>query len=233
MLTVFLLSLGTAFATGLGALPFAFGRSSFTSRTIGTWYALAGGLMVGSSVMLIQEAIYAGQGLQGGVGLVLGYGLVWLVSKYLRHDAKEAALQNMTKVRSLRSVGLFFWVLTLHSASEGIGMGVAFGPSAQLGTMTSVAMALHNIPEGIALCLMLVPRGVSWQRSGLLAIATSLPQPLLAVPAYLLVDHFRMFIGIGMGLAAGAMLAVCVTDILPESYKHGISVQRLLAWVGG
>ena len=51
------------------------------------------------------------------------------------------------------------------------------------------ALALHNVPEGLAISLAIVPKGTSIQKAAGYSILSSLPQPLLAVPAFLFVGH--------------------------------------------
>jgi zinc transporter ZupT len=49
----------------------------------------------------------------------------------------------------------------LHSFTEGVGVSVSFGDGEAFGLFISLAIAVHNIPEGLAISLVLVPRGVS------------------------------------------------------------------------
>jgi ZIP family zinc transporter len=212
---VFLAALGTALATGLGALPFAFSRRP--DRTwLGTGNSLAAGLMAGASLGLLYEGARYGAG-RTLLGAVLGAILVWVSERVLRRhdDLRLGALEGADALKALLVVG----VLTLHSFAEGVGVGVAFGGEKTLGILISIAVAVHNIPEGLAISLVLVPRGTSVRAAAGWSIFSSLPQPLMAVPAYLLVESFSGFRPIGLGFAAGAMLWLVAADLLPEALE--------------
>jgi len=112
---------------------------------------------------------------------------------------------------------------------------VAYGGGQSLGAFITAAIAIHNIPEGLAISLVLVPRGTSAGKAGLWSIFSSLPQPLMAVPAFLLVTTFRPFLPFGLGLAAGAMLWMVVAELIPDALQDiskewvGLSVTLALA----
>ena len=67
---------------------------------------------------------------------------------------------------------------------------------------------------------MLVPRGLSVARAAAWSVFSSLPQPLMAVPAFLLVEWFKPLLPVGLGFAGGAMLWMVAVQhgALPTCY---------------
>lgn len=213
--TVFLAALITALATGLGALPF-FLFKQLSRRWLGISNGIAAGLMLGASHGLINAGaqLHVGRLL---LGLIAGVVLISFLNARLEHDSGHhfEAFQSADGLKMLMIVG----VMTLHSFAEGVGVGVAYGGGEVLGGFITAAIAVHNIPEGLAISLVLVPRGVSPSRAGLWSIFSSLPQPLMAVPAFLLVTLFRPFLPFGLGLAAGAMIWMVLAELVPEAMQ--------------
>jgi ZIP family zinc transporter len=213
---VFLAALGTALATGLGALPFLLVRRP-ERRWLGVANALASGFMIGASAGLAYEGAGYGSG-RVVLGALAGAVFIALTSRVLSRDRELhlGALQGADARRALLIVG----VMTVHSFTEGVGVGVAFGGGEALGVFIAVAIAVHNIPEGLAISLVLVPRGTSVRRSAGWSVFSSLPQPLMAVPAYVFVETFEPFLPVGLGFAAGAMLWLVVSELLPEALRE-------------
>jgi len=117
---------------------------------------------------------------------------------------------------------LIFTVMFCHSAAEGIAVGVAFSRrlNHEFGVYISLLLAVHNVPEGLAVALVLVPRGVSATLTALIAILTSVPQPPLALAAFLFVEVFQWLLPLGLAFAAGAMVYVSLHELLVESVEQ-------------
>lgn len=213
---VFLAALVTAVATGLGALPFVFVRS-MSPQVVAYAYALAGGLMLGACFGLVAEGTEFGamQTVLGGLVGVVGI----LVAQWRLKD--RPIVFGGADVASARQMVLLLGVMTAHSFSEGVAVGVSFGGSEALALAITVAIAVHNIPEGLAISAVMRSKGQSvWACAGW-SIFSSLPQPLMAVPAFLLVDWVRPVLPYGLGFAAGAMAFMVLDELLPEAYDRG------------
>jgi zinc transporter, ZIP family len=211
---VLLFALLTAVATGLGALPFLFVKD-LTRGWLGASNALASGLMLAASFGLVYEgAVY---GLWHTLlGVVLGLGFIVLTRALLQHDEHPAVFASMGGLNARKAL-LIVGVMTLHSFTEGVGVGVSFGGGQDLGLFITVAIAVHNIPEGLAISLVLVPRGLGVGRAALWSIFSSLPQPLMAVPAFLFVDLFEPLLPGGLGFAGGAMIWMVFSELVPDA----------------
>src|SRR6187397_2343686 len=213
--TVFAVALLTALATGLGALPFFFSRRP-GRNWLGIANGLAAGLMLGASLGLIVEGARYGAE-RTAVGVLAGGVFIFVSQRVI--DSHEAlhlgSLEGADATKALLIVG----IMTIHSFAEGVGVGVAFGVEETLGVLIGLAIAVHNIPEGLAISLVLVPRGTSPRTAAAWSVFSSLPQPLMAVPAFLFVEEFSAFLPIGLGFAAGAMIWLVVADLLPEALE--------------
>ena len=211
--TVGVAALATALATGLGAAPFAVFPHVRRSR-------LALGNAAAARVMLAAAAGLALEGRQHGMGRVLagaGAGvLVVLVARRLLRGRAELHLGALSGADA-RKVVAIVGVMTVHSVAEGVGVGVAYGGGDALGVVITVAIAVHNIPEGLAISLVLVPRGARVSAAAWWSIFSSLPQPLLAVPAFVFVERFLAVLPYGLGFAAGAMVWMVVAELLPDA----------------
>ncbi|OGU18510.1 MAG: dihydroorotate dehydrogenase [Gemmatimonadetes bacterium RIFCSPLOWO2_12_FULL_68_9] len=212
---VFTYALLTAFATGLGALPFAFVRG--ISPAVVAWTnAIASGLMLGASFGLVAEGTQYGAW-ETVAGATVGVGFILFTQRLLaRSGVRFAHARGPGAQRML----LMIIVMTVHSFSEGVAVGVSFGGGMALAVAITIAIAVHNIPEGLAISAVLRPRGASLAACVGWSVFSSLPQPLMAVPAFLLVEAVRPALPYGIGFAAGAMVFMVLVELLPEAFDR-------------
>ena len=215
VLEVFFYASLTAVATGLGAIPLIFAKQ-IPPRFLGLANAAAAGLMLAASFQLINEGL-AYSLWRTVLGVLLGLAFIMLSHRYLERfdDLHIGQLEGADAMKALLIMG----VMTLHSVAEGIGVGVSYGDGIAFGVFITLAIAVHNIPEGLAISLVLVPRGVPVWRAALWSIVSSLPQPLMAVPAFLFVLVFQPFLPVGLGLAAGAMIWMAQSELIPDALE--------------
>jgi len=217
----------TAISTGLGVLPLVF-APDLDRFWIGVSNAVAAGMMSAASYSLIMEgcafsdprdASETSATMRTFIGVCLGLFFILITKKFL--DTHEDLKVGELGGADARKVLLIIFVMTLHSFSEGVGIGVSFGGEngKTLGVFISASLAVHNVPEGLAVAIVLLPRKVSKLTAALWCIVTSIPQPLMAVPAYLFVHKFVPFLPTGLGFAGGAMAWVAFIELLIEAVE--------------
>jgi zinc transporter, ZIP family len=212
--TVFAAASLTALATGLGALPFFVFRRMSRSW-LGISNSIAAGFMLGASAALFWEGADVGI-VRTLVGAFVGVAFIEVTRRRLGHEHEHLRL-GVLRGADARAGLLIVSVMTVHSFTEGVGVGVSFGGSEALGAFITAAIAVHNIPEGLAISLVLVPRGVTAWRAAGWSVFSSLPQPLMAVPAFLLVEWFEPVLPAGLGFAGGAMVWMVAVELVPEA----------------
>ncbi len=212
---VFAFGLVTALATGLGAVPFVFVRH-LTTATVAYADAIAAGLMLGASFTLVSEGTGYGTW-QTIVGANLGVLFILAAERFLRR--RNLTLGALSGAGARRAV-LVIVTMTVHSFAEGVAVGVAFGGGTQLGLLIAIAIAVHNIPEGLAISAALRSRGSTIAACAWWSVFSSLPQPLMAVPAYAFVELVAPVLPYGLGFAAGAMIFMVFEELLPEAYER-------------
>ncbi|KAF3794376.1 putative zinc transporter [Nymphaea thermarum] len=216
--TVAWLTLIMASASGLGAVPFFF--VELEPHWAGACNGIAAGVMLAASFDLVQEGQEYGSGSWVVIGILAGGIFIWLCKKFLEQYG-EVSMLDIKGADAAKAV-LVIGIMTLHSFGEGSGVGVSFAGSKGLyqGLLVTLAIAVHNIPEGLAVSMVLASRGVSARNAMLWSIITSLPQPIVAVPAFMCADAFHKVLPFCTGFAAGCMIWMVMAEVLPDAFKE-------------
>lgn len=214
---VFLFATITAIATGLGALPFFFFKK-LTRSWLGISNAIAAGLMIAASFGLIYEGLEYDLWMTF-AGILLGLIFIIISQKFIDRYNNRFSIRDISKADSSKIL-LIIAIMTLHSFTEGVSVGVSFSGGLDLGLFITTAIAIHNIPEGLAISLVMVPRGSSPLQAAWWSIFSSLPQPLMAVPAFVFVEIFSEYLPMGLGFAAGAMIWMVFAELIPDALEE-------------
>ena len=206
---------GTALATGLGAIPvFLLGERAvaLTPFLLGV---AAGTMGVASVAGLLLPALDEGSLAAVLAGLLAGSALLGVVRRRL--DGKASFMGRSGA--GARTSALVFLVLLVHSLPEGLAIGAAFASDrAGLSLFVILAIAIQNVPEGTSVAIPMATAGFSRSRQFWAAVATSAPQPVGALLAFLLVEQVEALLPLSFAFAAGAMLSLIVIELLPDAY---------------
>lgn len=221
----------TAFATGLGAVPvFALGVRADALRPL-LWGLAAGVMTVASVVGLLEPALDEGSGVAVAGGLLAG--VLFLLGGRRALESRDVHVGALRGAGVRRSV-LVFGVLLVHSLPEGFAIGTAFASEeAGLGLFVIVAIAVQNIPEGTTSAIPMQEAGFTPSQQFWAAVATSAPQPVGAVAAYLLVEQFEALLPVSFAFAAGAMLALVLLELVPQAFTARTWRMALAGAAGG
>lgn len=223
---VFLYALLTAVTTGIGALPFFFIKD-ISPSLLGKSNAAASGLMLAASYSLIMEGYKINDWMTLG-GMLAGVVLVLVANKWM-DQRTEVPVEDLLAGKRKQML-LFLGIMTVHSFAEGVSVGVSFANTMEFGVFIAIAIAIHNIPEGLAISLVMVPQGTSPIKAVWWSIFSSLPQPLMAIPAFLFVEVFQQYLPFGLGLAAGAMIWMVFAELIPEALEK-CEAKKVGLWV--
>ncbi len=223
-------------STALGAaLVFIF--SSPRRQVLDTMLGVTAGVMLAASFWgLLIPAIDAStlsppfHWLPAAGGLLIGWIAIQTADKYLPElpvvdTAKAIAVPGQYWRRTLLLVSAMF----LHNIPEGLGIGIAFAGATQghpaidlkNALVLSLALGIHNLPEGIVVSMPLLRSGFSPAKSFFYGQLSAMVDPIFAVIGVLSMELSTQILPYGMGFAAGAMIYVVISEILPESQRSG------------
>ena len=229
MKAVLLTALGVGGATLLGAvLGFIFKKISHRAGDI--ILSFAAGVMLAAAVLglVIPSVEYGGGGAKGlliaVVGIFLGALTVNAFDKLVPHLHKLTGIdpENGEKGGKADKVLLFVLAIAIHNLPEGIAAGVGFGTgNVADGILIAVGIALQNIPEGIAIIAPMLSAGIKPRRTFLIAAATGAVEVVGTLFGYLAVTLSQAILPWGLAFAGGTMLYIISDEMIPETHAHG------------
>lgn len=122
----------------------------------------------------------------------------------------------------LSKVLLFVIAIAIHNLPEGIAAGVGFGAgNTSEAIMIAGGIALQNIPEGMVIIAPMLSAGVSVKKTFVIAVITGLVEVLGTLIGYFAVSVASFILPFALAFAGGTMLYVVSDEMIPETHAHG------------
>ena len=182
-----------------------------SNKLLGMIIGFAGGLMLSVVVFdLIPEALEKWNFIGTVIFCVLGIIVVSMVDNKMTINSMDKHL----KVAFMTALGLM-----IHNFPEGIIMGCGFAAGGALGIKMSIIIAIHDIPEGIAVAAPLIASKVKVAKILLYTFVTAFPTAIgTFIGAYIAGISVNV-LGACLSFASGIMLYVVCGEMIPESSK--------------
>ncbi|WP_159918134.1 ZIP family metal transporter [Pantoea sp. 18069] len=222
-----------ALATALGTLPVLLAQRP-SERLQDTLFGFGAGVMLAACAFSLVipglDAVRSAGGsawaASGSVGaaILLG-GLVLLAMDRLLPHEHFIKGREGASAQKLRRTWLFVFAIALHNIPEGLAIGVGYaGNEGMRANALAIGIAIQDVPEGFIVAAALLAAGYGRALAVALGMASGLVEPIGAVVGASIVGHSALLLPWGLGFAAGAMLFVISHEIIPESHRKGHEV---------
>ncbi|WGT65558.1 ZIP family metal transporter [Variovorax paradoxus] len=222
-----------ALATALGTLPVMFSQK-LPDRLHDTLFGFGAGVMLAACAFsLIIPGLDAARtvGMFGGgswaAGGVMGSAILlggiglMLLDRVLPHEHFIKGVEGQTAHR-LRRTWLFVFAIALHNLPEGLAIGVGYAAGNGLrADALATGIAIQDVPEGLVVAVALLAAGYRRGFAVFIGMVSGVVEPIGAVLGAAVVGHSVLLLPWGLGFAAGAMLFVISHEIILESHRKG------------
>jgi ZIP family zinc transporter len=238
ILSGFLASGIAGMATAVGAALVFTLHSRMSERLEDGLLSLAAGIMLAASVFSLllpgmevarsSGASEFGAAMQVVAGMFGGMLLLSLLHCCLPHEHFVAGLQG-PEGHKVRRMWLFVIAIAIHNVPEGMAVGVGWGAGGEeQGLALVLGIGAQNIPEGLAVAAALLAIRYSAWRAFLISVLTGLLEAVGGLFGASLTVISNQALPAVLGLAGGAMLFIISDEIIPETHHRGH--QALATW---
>ncbi len=223
---VLLTALGVGGATVFGSLMgFAFKKISHRFSDI--VLSFAAGVMLAAAVLgLILPSVESGGEwglLITVIGIFAGALCLNLIDKLVPHLHRLMGTEDEAHQNAnLSKVLLFVTAIAIHNLPEGIAAGVGFGSgNDSQALIIAGGIALQNIPEGMVIIGPMLAAGVTPRKTFICAMFTGLVEVIGTLIGYFAVSVSAAILPFALAFAGGTMLYVISDEMIPETHAHG------------
>jgi len=180
--------------------------------------AFAGGVMLAISFLqLIPQSINFSSIWVAVFGVLIGSLFMFSVDKIIPHIHPELCSQeqgrNLKRTATYLIIGIF-----LHNFPEGMAMAIGAVSDIKVSIVIALAIAIHDIPEGITTSAPYFYCTKKRLKSFLISSSTAIPTLIGFLLAYWLYNHIPLqLVGFVIGATAGLMIYITSDEIIPAS----------------
>ena len=216
--------------TAVGATPALAGRAP-SEGAQNMLLGFAAGVMLSASFFsLILPAVDEARELYGGGpvpalvaagGVVVGVIAIAACNETAPHRHFISGREGPRNI-SLERIWLFVIAIAIHNLPEGMAVGVGFGSEDRANAVSvAIGIGLQNAPEGLAVAVALATEGYTRTQAFMVAALTGAIEPIGGVVAAAAVSAAEWLLPWALAFAAGAMLYVISHEIIPETHRGG------------
>ena len=226
MKLVLLTALGVGGATLIGSL-IGFIFKNISHRFSDIVLSFAAGVMLAAAVLglVLPSLEYGGKFslLITVAGIFAGALCLNLIDKLVPHLHKFVGTDvEPHNNEGLSKVLLFVMAIAIHNLPEGIAAGVGFGSGdTSKALIIAGGIALQNIPEGMVIIGPMLSAGVTPKKTVICALITGLVEVIGTLIGYFAVSISVAVLPFALAFAGGTMLYVISDEMIPETHSHG------------
>ncbi len=144
------------------------------------------------------------------------------LTPHLHHITGLDREAHQDRQSQLNKVMLFVMAIAIHNLPEGIAAGVGFGAQDISNAVTvALGIALQNIPEGMVIVSPLLLAGVPPKRVFFIACFTGVIEMIGTMAGYFAVAAASFILPAALAFAGGTMVYVVSDEMIPETHSHG------------
>ncbi len=212
--------------------------SSFSAKLAVRLTAFASGVMIATSLLhLLPESLHELSGASVGMTLLGAIVFFFILEKFIwhhhHHEHEDHHQEKLTRTTGyLITVGD-----SVHNFIDGVLIASVFLVQPELGLLTALAIAAHEIPQEIADFSVMVAAGFSKRKALLFNVGSALAAFLGAGVTVVFSDQLLPVLPYLVTFAAGTFLYIALSDLIPELHtsEHGViqKVQHIVLFLAG
>ncbi len=221
MLQILLYSLLVMLASLIGVVFVWRSMGRFIEKNLRYLVSFSAGVFLVVSFGLTREtAEHAGSVWTGILWIAVGIVGIWLIFKFFplfhhHHDKKEENEHHHSRLDARR----IMFGDGIHNIGDGILLAATFSVSSALGTITALSIFIHEIVQEVSEFFVLRQAGFSIKKALILNFLVSTTILVGSIGGYFLLETFKTFEVVLLGISAGSFLVVVLHDLIPHSVR--------------